>query len=58
MSKGDSIIFTGFETIMRPLKMFSIVGLSSRNSKKNENLKYCVYYQMLHDPLVASQNSH
>lgn len=27
MSKGDSIIFTGFKTIMNPLKMFFIVGL-------------------------------
>ena len=50
MSKGESIISTGLETIMRPLKVF-IEGLSFCNSKKSETLKYCVYFQILDDPL-------
>lgn len=51
MSKGESIISTGFKTIMRPLKVFFIVGLSICNSKKTETFKDCVYYQILDDPL-------
>lgn len=58
MSKGESIISTGFKTIMTPLEMFFIVGLSSCNSKKNETLKYCAYCQILDDPLVGSQNNY
>lgn len=58
MSKGDSIISARFKTIMRALKIFFIIRLSSGNSKKNEKLKYRVYYQILDDPLVGSQNNH
>lgn len=43
---------------MRPLKMFFKVGLYSWNSKKNEKLMYYVYYQILGDLLVGSQNNY
>lgn len=42
---------------MRPLKMFLKVGFYSCNSKKNENLKSCVYFQILDGPPVGGQNN-
>lgn len=57
MSKGESITFTRFKTVVRPLKLFFKVGLYSCNSKKNEKLKYCVYFQISDGPSVGSQNN-